>query len=65
MPDPFDWADTVSGYICPWCKSEAYLCRTEHTDGPGPRIHCREASLHNFTIEQYEASQQRTGDGAK
>ena len=33
---------------CPLCKSEAYVCDAEHTDGPGSRLHCRSASLHNF-----------------
>lgn len=38
----------MADLTCPLCGSEAYLCEAEHTDGPGARIHCREASLHNF-----------------
>ncbi|MEV5001988.1 hypothetical protein [Nocardioides sp. LML1-1-1.1] len=35
---------------CPLCHSPAYVCNAEHTDGPGPRLHCRAASLHNFPV---------------
>ena len=36
---------------CPTCKSEAYCCNHPHTDGPGPRLHCTSASMHNFKWE--------------
>ncbi|VXB33910.1 hypothetical protein [Nocardioides sp. AX2bis] len=35
---------------CPMCDSPAYVCHAAHTDGPGPRIHCRAASGHNFPV---------------
>lgn len=35
---------------CPLCGSPAYVCHAEHTDGPGSRLHCSAASLHNFPV---------------
>ena len=47
MPEP-------TGLTCPLCHSPAYVCHAEHTDGPGSRIHCRAASLHNFPYSESE-----------
>ena len=44
--------------VCPLCKSPAYLCTAEHTDGPGARIHCRAASLHNFPAPAVDDSKE-------
>ena len=35
---------------CPLCHAAAYICNDMHTDGSGPTLHCRAASLHNFPI---------------
>jgi hypothetical protein len=37
---------------CPLCGSPAYVCHAEHLDGPGPRLHCRATSLHNFPVSE-------------
>ena len=35
---------------CPLCGAPAYVCDETHTDGSGPTLHCRAASLHNFPL---------------
>lgn len=37
---------------CPACHQPAYVCHAEHTEGPGPRLHCTAASLHNFPLPE-------------
>lgn len=42
---------TAPAPTCPLCGAPAVLCNAHHVDGPGPRIHCTSASLHNFDTE--------------
>jgi hypothetical protein len=37
---------------CPRCGGELYVCRSAHTDGPRPRVHCKSSASHNFKLEE-------------
>jgi hypothetical protein len=41
---------------CPLCGSPAYICDETHTDGSGPTLHCRAASMHNFPVKGGDAA---------
>lgn len=49
-------------YVCPSCQSEAFVCYADHTDGLGPRLHCKTFSSHSFALEHAQRAKELKHD---